>query len=90
MKVDFKVSGWDKDQTYEKFDVVFFNGDTETGCNSLESGYYYATTQHTSTTDTTLSPTGVSAKWTRSFPSTPSYNSSVSFSAKTFMFWSPI
>ena len=84
MKVDFNVSGWDKDQTYEKFDVVFFSGDPETGCNSLESGYYYATTQHTSTTDTTLSPTGVSAKWTRSFPSTPSYNSSVSFSAKTF------
>jgi len=45
MKVDFDVSGWDKDQTYEKFDVVFFSGDAETGCNPFESGYYYATAQ---------------------------------------------
>ena len=29
MKVDFNVSGWDKGQTYEKFDVVFFSGDPE-------------------------------------------------------------
>ena len=43
MKVDFDISGWDKDQSYEKFDVVFFSGDAETGCNPFESGYYYAT-----------------------------------------------
>ena len=29
MKVDFDVSGWSKDRTYEKFDVVFFSGDLE-------------------------------------------------------------
>ena len=84
MKVDFDISGWDKDQSYEKFDVVFFSGDAETGCNPFESGYYYATAANDSTSNTTLGPTGSNAKWTRSFPSTPSYNSSVSFSAKTF------
>jgi len=84
MKVDFDVSGWDKDQTYEKFDVVFFSGDAETGCNPFESGYYYATAANVSTVNTALGPTGINAKWTRSFPSTPSYNSSVSFNAKTF------
>tara|TARA_Y100000034_G_scaffold64771_1_gene78397 strand:- start:1501 stop:5985 length:4485 start_codon:yes stop_codon:yes gene_type:complete len=84
MKVDFDVSGWDKARTYEKFDVVFFSGDPETGCNQFESGYYYATASSNATTNSTLSPTGVNAKWTRSFPSTPSYNSSVSFEAKTF------
>ena len=84
MKVDFDVSGWSKDRTYEKFDVVFFSGDPETGCNPFESGYYYATASSNGGTNSTLAPTGVSAKWTRSFPSTPSYNSSVSFEAKTF------
>ena len=84
MKVDFDISGWDKDQTYEKFDVVFFSGDPETGCVQSESGYYYATQANSSTTNTTNAPSGINAKWTRSFPSTPSYNSSVSFTAKTF------
>ena len=84
MKVDFDVSGWSKDRTYEKFDVVFFSGDPETGCNQFESGYYYATASSNASTNSSLAPTGVNAKWTRSFPSTPSYNSSVSFEAKTF------
>lgn len=84
MKVDFDISGWDKDQSYEKFDVVFFSGDAETGCNPFESGYYYATAANDSTSDTAVSPSGSNTKWTRSFPSTPSYNSSVSFNAKTF------
>ena len=84
MKVDFDISGWNKDQAYEKFDVVFFSGNAETGCNQFESGYYYATAANDSTSNTTLSPSGSNTKWTRSFPSTPSYNSSVSFNAKTF------
>ena len=82
MKVDFDISGWSPTQSYKKFDVVFFSGHSVTGCNPFESGYYYATADNSSASNTSLSPTGTNTKWTRSFPSTPSYNSSVSFSAE--------
>ena len=82
MKVDFDVSGWSQTRAYKKFDVIFFSGDPVTGCNPFESGYYYATADNDATTNESLAPTGSNTKWTRSFPSTPSYNSSVSFNAE--------
>ena len=91
MKVDFNISGWREDHNYEKYDVVFFTGDSTnsiTGCLQAQSGYYYAEDTQAggggayNSTVAAQSPTGASTKWTKSFPSTPSYGSSVTFTAK--------
>ena len=90
MNINFDISGWREDRDYEKHDVVFFTGDyknSTTGCLSIQSGYYYAELTQAgaagsyNSTVASQSPTGSSTKWTRSFPSTPSYGSSVSFEA---------
>ena len=90
MKIDFDISGWREDYSYEKFDTVFFTGEhknSTTGCLPVESGYYYAEAAQAgaagayNSTVASQSPTGTSTKWTRSFPSTPSYGSSIRFEA---------
>jgi phage-related protein len=90
MKANFNISGWREDYSYEKYDVVFFTGDSKnstTGCLQIQSGYYYAENSQAGAgggydeTVATQSPSGVSTKWTRSFPSTPSYGSNVTFTA---------
>ena len=90
MTINFDISGWREDYNYQKYDTVFFTGDyknSTTGCLQVQTGYYYAADSQAgaagaySASVASQSPTGNNTKWTRSFPSTPSYGSSVNFEA---------
>ena len=85
------ISGWEAGYAYQKFDVVFFSGDSQstTGCLPTHSGYYYCDSSHTSSTlstagTTSNAPTGGASKWTQEFLFKPGYNSSVTFDSKNY------
>ena len=88
------VSGWSLGTTYSKFDVVYFTGhdmitddqnNPRQTIKPVHSGYYYCNEGYTQASDASSlanSPTGASSKWTQEFFFSPSYSSSVSFTAQ--------